>query len=559
MEYEEGKERVVKAMISGYPRFVFTMPVKQLMMYSARRFGTAEVTECMIFPTRTAAEDCRKFIEKRLSSLNVRIAELCITPHSRMLDHDNSCPTIYIVLFNEDARSIAKQFWQHSGEGVSSRFAEHCLRCLEIDVFLPDASLVSSRPGRSSRYGVGSHSISAYNHAIERLAVAQAGIELDRFVEERFGRNHDIQLADKIKIVLRRRIAGILGDLNSSSSNVVSRNIASLTENDVYLYPCGMSTIYNIHRVVLAVMPGLKSVQVGFPYIDTLKIQQKFGPGCLFLGHGGSADIQRLEEEILPTQRISSVFCEFPTNPLLKSTDLKRLHDLSNKHDFIMIVDETIGNFVNVATFPFCDVVVSSLTKVFSGDSNVMGGSAVLNPASPKYRRIKSALDAMYEDTVWCEDAIFLERNSRSFISRCHVINRNAEALCDYLNTHPLVEHVFFPKFTDPEVYRDYARCNKENNESIGYGGLFSLILKSDEAAVKLFDALEIYKGPSLGTNFTLACPYTILAHYYELDWAASYGVPKRLIRVSVGCEDTDVLLNIFKKALDDIHFSKSQ
>ena len=65
---------------------------------------------------------------------------------------------------------------------------------------------------------------------------------------------------------------------------------------------------------------------------------------------------------------------EFPSNPLLRSPNLQRLRDLADKYDFLVIVDETIGNFVNVEVMPYADIVVSSLTKVFSGDANVMGG-----------------------------------------------------------------------------------------------------------------------------------------------------------------------------------------
>ncbi|RWA06558.1 hypothetical protein EKO27_g8541, partial [Xylaria grammica] len=66
--------------------------------------------------------------------------------------------------------------------------------------------------------------------------------------------------------------------------------------------------------------------------------------------------------------------------------------------------------------------------------------------------------------------------------------------------------------------------------------------------AVAFYDALETAKGPSLGTNFTLTSPYVILAHYNELDWAASFGVDPNLLRISVGLEDN--LGEIFAKAL---------
>jgi cystathionine gamma-synthase len=111
-----------------------------------------------------------------------------------------------------------------------------------------------------------------------------------------------------------------------------------------------------------------------FPYIDTLKILQKFGPGCLFYGHGSKEDLDDLETKLVQGERFLAFFCEFPGNPLLKSPDLLRIRQLADRYDFAVVVDETIGNFLNVHVLPYADVVVSSLTKVFSGDSNVMGG-----------------------------------------------------------------------------------------------------------------------------------------------------------------------------------------
>ena len=73
-------------------------------------------------------------------------------------------------------------------------------------------------------------------------------------------------------------------------------------------------------------------------------------------------------------ERFLALFCEFPGNPLLKSPNLERIKALADRFDFAVVVDETVGNIINVNVLPNADVVVSSLTKVFSGDSNVMGG-----------------------------------------------------------------------------------------------------------------------------------------------------------------------------------------
>jgi cystathionine gamma-synthase len=76
-------------------------------------------------------------------------------------------------------------------------------------------------------------------------------------------------------------------------------------------------------------------------------------------------------------EEILALFCEFPSNPLLKAPNLVRIRELADKYNFAVVIDETVGNFLNVNVLPYADVVVSSLTKVFSGDSNVMGGRLV--------------------------------------------------------------------------------------------------------------------------------------------------------------------------------------
>lgn len=152
---------------------------------------------------------------------------------------------------------------------------------------------------------------------------------------------------------------------------------------------------------------------------------------------GDDDDLRKLEFDILPHDHISALFCEFPSNPLLKSPNLQKIRELANEHDFLIVVDETIGNFLNVSVLSFADIVVSSLTKIFSGDSNVMAGSLVLNPNARHYEKLKGMMDETYQDNLWFEDAIFLERNSRTFSSRNDIINRNAEILVDLLIKHP--------------------------------------------------------------------------------------------------------------------------
>jgi cystathionine gamma-synthase len=186
--------------------------------------------------------------------------------------------------------------------------------------------------------------------------------------------------------------------------------------------------------------------------------------------------------------------------------------------------------------------------------------SLVLNPNGRHYQSLKSELESSFEDVYFGEDAVCMERNSRDFRRRIKIIDSNAETVCDFLRPRSLaggacqsvIKNVFYPKW---ETREHYERCRirsttNDGSTDGGFGGLFSLTFTSASASQAFFDALNCHKGPSLGTNFTLACPYTILAHYTELEWAAQYGVEGALVRVSVGMEETAMLLEIFEKAL---------
>lgn len=187
--------------------------------------------------------------------------------------------------------------------------------------------------------------------------------------------------------------------------------------------------------------------------------------------------------------------------------------------------------------------------------------SLILNPQGRHYAALKAKQDETFEDVYFDEDAIYMERNSRDFKQRIDIMSANTEAVCDYLRSRSLagnapnavIKEVWYPKYITPEHY-EHCRVKAEASEDGkpgGYGGLFSLTFTTEEASKAFFDTLPCYKGPSLGTNFTLACPFTILAHYNELGWAAQYGVEAGLVRVSVGMEKVDTLLEAFKTAVD--------
>lgn len=83
--------------------------------------------------------------------------------------------------------------------------------------------------------------------------------------------------------------------------------------------------------------------------------------------------MDQLEHDLQGGMEIHALYTEFPGNPLLGSLDLERLYKLSQRFNFHVIVDDTVGTAVNLDLAPFCDVLCTSLTKMFSGACNVMG------------------------------------------------------------------------------------------------------------------------------------------------------------------------------------------
>lgn len=347
-----------------------------------------------------------------------------------------------------------------------------------------------------------------------------------RFAEILLNKQH-VPDAATAKATIRKRIADVSG--------APARNIT--------LYPSGMSAIYQAHRLVTINAPKSNTIQLGFPYVDSLKIQEKCGTGVHLVTDQG--DYLAQIDTLCQSEKIAGVFCEFPSNPLLTSVDLAALSTLLRKHHVPLIIDDTIGTWHNVDISAYADMTATSLTKSFSGVGDVMAGSLILNQDSPFFNELREGLTLDYEDLLFASDAIVLEANSHDFSERMEQINQTAERLCDALKDHPDVAAIHYPKYNDRAVYDSYK------NPSGGYGGLFSIILKDPSKAPAFYDALPICKGPSFATNFALACPYTLLAHYYELDWAASCGVDASLIRVSVGMEDAEDLIGRFEEALN--------
>ncbi|MEY4483267.1 MAG: hypothetical protein RL693_719 [Verrucomicrobiota bacterium] len=328
----------------------------------------------------------------------------------------------------------------------------------------------------------------------------------------------------------------------------IKERLSSITGQpveNIFLFPSGMAANCAVHRMLTTLFPDRKTVQLDFPYVDVLKLQQIFGTGAHFFPFNDEGDYERLRS-VFKTEPLAGIFAELPSNPLMKCIDLRRITEMLflEERDVPIIVDDTVATCVNVDAFLIADVVTSSLTKAFCGAGDVLAGSVILNDDSPFHEDFLAFLSQHNDHTLWRGDAVVLEQNSRNFIERVRIMSRNSVGLYEMLSEHPAVAKVFHSIADESGLYDHLLR------EDGGHGCLLSFVLKDKTKAPAVYDALEFCKGPSLGTNFTLVCPYTLLAHYDELDWAESCGVDRTLFRVSCGLEPLEVILDRFQRAL---------
>jgi cystathionine gamma-synthase len=345
------------------------------------------------------------------------------------------------------------------------------------------------------------------------------------------------------------------------------------TTEDVYLYQNGMAAIYYLHHYLLSASKNeSESVLFGFPFHSTQHIFEDFNTkaGTHFLMHGDDADLATLRTtlEKLSDQgkTLQAVWTEFPSNPNCITPNLFALRALADKYNFPLIIDDTIASPANVDVLPMADAVVTSLTKSFSGYADVMGGSIILNPASPHYSRLKRLFETNYLNELHHAEASHLLSNSHDFLARSAVYNRNSAALASYFSTilhestttttkqRPQIIHKIYHPLTLPsqQHYTPHLRPATPDLPAPGHGLLLTVDFVSMGALAAFYDKLDLWKGPHLGGHVTLALPYIygIFVDPKDVKRIAQWGYRSTQLRFAVGLEEWEDLKGVLDAAV---------
>jgi cystathionine gamma-synthase len=196
-----------------------------------------------------------------------------------------------------------------------------------------------------------------------------------------------------------------------------------------------------------------------------------------------------------------------------------------------------------------------------------MGGSIVLNPLSSHYEKLSAMWTVQHRNEFFAPDAEVLLSNSREFISRTKILNRNAEAVAGFLDQyasstpHSPVTRVLYPTLLpDKSVYDKYKTAPTDEFPEPGYGCLLSVDFDSIDSARTFYDHCGFYPSPHLGGHVTIMFAYNMFVFSKkeeEREYFRTLGVREECVRISVGLEDVEDLIDTIKDALKVVEASR--
>ena len=253
-------------------------------------------------------------------------------------------------------------------------------------------------------------------------------------------------------------------------------------------------------------------------------------------------DLAAVEAAIQPGETVA-VWVETPTNPLMSVADITAIAELAHSLGALVIVDNTFASpYLQQPLELGADVVMHSTTKYCGGHSDVIGGALVVKDPelAEKVQFHQNALGAVAGPF----DAWLVLRGLKTLAVRMERHSDNAEQVAAYLAQHTAVSQVYYPGLESHAQY-DVAKRQMKR-----FGGMVSISVKGGErAAVAVCGATQIWTlGESLGGVESL------IEHPARMTHASVTGtpleVPRNLIRLSVGIEDADDLIDDLDAAL---------
>ena len=268
----------------------------------------------------------------------------------------------------------------------------------------------------------------------------------------------------------------------------------------------------------------------------------KFGVKVSFVD---TSDLHVVENAFLPETKL--VFFETPANPTMKLTDIKAVSDIAHEKGAQLMVDNTFMTpYFQRPLELGADVVVHSATKYLNGHGDTLGGIVVGSSSfiSSTRHTAKNIGGALSPFNAW-----LIIRGMKTLAVRMDRHNSNAMDVASFLEGHEKIEHVLYPglmSFPQKEI---------ADKQMTGYGGMIAFVLKNAGDVPLFLNSLKLCTlAVSLGETSTLVQHPASMTHaVIPRENRLKYGIPDELVRMSVGLEDVEDIIEDVKQALENI------
>ncbi|GAA4279319.1 cystathionine gamma-synthase [Aquimarina mytili] len=301
-----------------------------------------------------------------------------------------------------------------------------------------------------------------------------------------------------------------------------------------------------IDAVIKLLKPGDEVISTNDLYGGTYrlftKIFEDFGVKFHFVGMKNADKVAGYVND-----NTKLIWIETPTNPMMNIIDIKAIAEVSKKHKLLLAVDNTFATpYLQRPLDLGADIVMHSATKYIGGHSDLVMGALIVKDKhiAEKLYFIQNASGAVCGP----QDSFLALRGIKTLHIRMQRHCENGEAIAKYLKNHPKIEKVYWPGFEDHPNH-DIAKAQMN-----GFGGMISFVPKGSDynSAIKIVENLKIFTlAESLGGVESLAGHPASMTHAsIPKEEREKTGVVDSLIRLSVGIEDVDDLIEDLEQAM---------
>ncbi|WP_242222815.1 bifunctional cystathionine gamma-lyase/homocysteine desulfhydrase [Bacillus cereus group sp. BfR-BA-01380] len=278
----------------------------------------------------------------------------------------------------------------------------------------------------------------------------------------------------------------------------------------------------------------------GGTYRVMAKVLNRFGIEHTFVD---TTNLEEVKEVILPNTK--AIYVETPTNPLLKITDMKQIAALAKERGLLTIVDNTFMTpYWQTPISLGADIVLHSATKYLGGHSDVVAGVVAVNNAE-----LAEDLHFVQNSTggiLGPQDSFLLLRGLKTLGVRMEEHEANARAIAEFLQNHPKVNKVYYPGLS---AHHNHDLAAEQAN---GFGAIISFDVDSQETLNTILEKVQYFTlAESLGAVESLISIPSQMTHAsIPAERRAELGITDTLIRISVGIEDGEDLIEDLARAL---------